>query len=74
MYIYVLPKLTKYILATISFDLWMSKWAHDIFFLVINFLKYDWETKQMTVGLFEATNTTSQVLANNLTKLLNQYG
>jgi hypothetical protein len=28
----------------------------------------------MTIGLFEATKTTSQALANNLTKLLNQYG
>jgi hypothetical protein len=45
----------------------MSKWAHDIFFLVINFLRYDWETKQMTIGLFEATKTTSQALTNNLT-------
>jgi hypothetical protein len=52
----------------------MSKWAHDIYFLVINFLRYDWEIKQMTIGLFEATKTTSQILANDLTKLLNQYG
>jgi hypothetical protein len=52
----------------------MSKWAHDIYVFVINFLRYDWETKKMTIGLFEATKTTSQALANNLTKLLNQYG
>ncbi len=69
-----MPKLTNYILTTTSFDSWMSKWAHDIYFLVINFLRYDWEIKQMTIGLFEATKTTSQILANDLTKLLNQYG
>jgi hypothetical protein len=28
---YVLPKLTNFIYATTSFDLWMSKGAHDIF-------------------------------------------
>jgi hypothetical protein len=25
-----------------SFDLWMSKGGHDIFALVINFLRVDW--------------------------------
>jgi hypothetical protein len=35
--VYVLPKLEDYI-STRSFDLWMSKGAHDIFVLVINFL------------------------------------
>jgi hypothetical protein len=28
----------------------------------------------MTIGLFQATKTTSQALTNNLTKLLIQYG
>jgi hypothetical protein len=36
--VYVLPKLANYIFATTSFDLWMSKGAHDIFSLVIKFL------------------------------------
>jgi hypothetical protein len=39
--VYVLPKLEDYIF-TRSFDLWMSKGAHDIFTLVINFLGSDW--------------------------------
>jgi hypothetical protein len=34
--VYVLPKLGDYIFAT-SFDLWMSKGAHDIFAFVIYF-------------------------------------
>jgi hypothetical protein len=38
--VYVLPKLEDYI-STRSFDLWMSKGAHDIFALVINFLGSD---------------------------------
>jgi hypothetical protein len=39
--VYVLPKLTNYISTTTRFDLWMSKGAHDIFALVINFLGFD---------------------------------
>jgi hypothetical protein len=41
---------------------------------VINFSKFDWELKQMTMGLFEATTFTNQALATNLIKLLDQYG
>jgi len=38
---YFFPKLIDYIYVT-SFDLWISKGAHDIFALVINFMIYDW--------------------------------
>jgi hypothetical protein len=48
--------------------------GHDIFVLIINFLGYDWKPKEMTIGLYEAIKTTSQILANNLTKLLDPYG
>jgi hypothetical protein len=72
--IYVLPKLTNCIFATTSFGLWMSKGAHDIFVLVINFLGFDWQPKQVTIGLFEAIEFIKQALANNLTKLFDQYG
>jgi hypothetical protein len=27
------------------------QWAHKLFFLVINFLGFDWELKQMTIKL-----------------------
>jgi hypothetical protein len=53
--VYVLPKLTDCIFATLSFDLWMLKGAHDIFALVIIFLKCDWQPKQVTIGFFNAT-------------------
>jgi hypothetical protein len=72
--IYVLPKLIDYISTTSSFDLWMLKGVHDIFALVINFLGCDWQPKRITIGLFEATKITRQALANNLTKLFDQYG
>jgi hypothetical protein len=48
----------------------MFKGVHDIFALVINFLGFDWQPKQVTIGLFEATKTIGQALANNLIKLL----
>jgi hypothetical protein len=39
--VYGLPKLTDCTSTTIIFNLWMSKGAHDIFALVINFLGFD---------------------------------
>jgi hypothetical protein len=39
---YVLPKLEDCISIIAKFDLWMSKGAHDIFALMINFLKFIW--------------------------------
>jgi hypothetical protein len=70
--VYVLPKLTYCISTTTNFDLWMSKGAHDIFSLIINILGFDWQPKQVTISLFEATRTIKQELANNLTKLVDK--
>jgi hypothetical protein len=67
--IHVLPKLGNCIFAT-SFDLWMSKGTHDLFALVINFLGFDWQPKQVIIALFETIETTMQALVINLTKLL----
>jgi hypothetical protein len=36
----------------------MSKGAHDVFVLVINFLGFDWKPKHVTFGLFEVVETT----------------
>jgi hypothetical protein len=33
----------------------MSKGAHDIFDFIINVLGSNWQPKQLTIGLFEAT-------------------
>jgi hypothetical protein len=57
-----------------NFNLWMSKGSYNVFALVINFLSNDWQPKHVTIGLFEAIETTSQTLARNLTKLLDKYG
>jgi hypothetical protein len=52
----------------------MSKSVHDIFALVINFLGFDQQPKQVTIGLFETIETIVQALANNSIKLFDQYG
>jgi hypothetical protein len=35
---YVLPTLDSYVMVIASFDLWMSRFRHDTFTLVINFI------------------------------------
>jgi hypothetical protein len=55
-----------------SFDLWISKDGHDIFALVINFSKVNWQPKQITFNFFEPTNTSRQTLAKNLTNFLEE--
>ncbi len=71
---YVLLMLNDCSCATTSFDLWMSKGAHDVFVLVIKFLGFDWKPKHVTLGLFEATKSIRHVLVRNLIQLLNAYG
>lgn len=58
----------------VSFIMWMFCGTHDVFALLINFLRNDWKLKKITIGLFESLNTTRQALIRNLTKLLDQYG
>jgi hypothetical protein len=38
------------------------------------FWGFDWQPKQVTNGLFATTKTTRQIVTNNFTKLLDQYG
>jgi hypothetical protein len=71
---YVLPLLNDCSCATTSFDLWMSKGAHDVFILVIKFLGSNWKPKHIIFGLFEIVKTTWQALARNLIELLDAYG
>ncbi len=71
---YVCLALVDCFSTTVSFDLWMSKGAYDVFALMINFLSSDWQPKHVTIGLFEVTKTIGQTLTRNLTKLLDKYG
>jgi hypothetical protein len=52
----------------------MSKGAHDIFTIVINFKNRIGCQKHITIGLFEASKALGQALANNLKNILEQYG
>jgi hypothetical protein len=58
----------------LSFDLWISKGEHDIYFIIINFLGFNKQPKNITIGLFEGIKNTRQTLTKNLTKLFDQGG
>ncbi len=61
-------------LSTIAnFYLWMSKGAHDVFALVINFLNEEQQPQHIIIRLFEANESTKQAMARNLIELLDQY-
>jgi len=50
---FVMPTLESYITSTASFDLWMGKFGHDTFALVINFINSHCVPCHVTMGLFE---------------------
>ncbi len=58
----------------VSFDLWMSKGAYDVFALVINFLDENWQPKKVKIGFSEVIEKIGQVLARNQRELSNSYG
>jgi hypothetical protein len=44
----------------------MSKVAHDIFTLVVNFLEANWQPKDVIIGFFKANETTEQAFVKSL--------
>jgi putative flippase GtrA len=56
---HVLSILVDCVFIITNFDLWMSKGAHNVFALVMNFLKEDWVTKHITIGLFNFSEISS---------------
>jgi hypothetical protein len=72
--LYVSPALAEWHSLMVSFDLCMPKGAYDVFALVINFPSNDWQPKHVTIGLFEAIETTWQALAKIWRELLDKYG
>ncbi len=71
--LYVLPALVQCHFTIVSFNLWNSKAKHDIFTLVINFLRDGWQPKHINLGVYEPINTIGQTLAKKLIKLLDNY-
>lgn len=50
--------LNSNVMTITSFDLWISRFAHNTFALVTHFIKSQCVPSHVIVGLFEATNTT----------------
>jgi hypothetical protein len=69
---FVMPSLESCITTT-SFDLWMSRFGHDTFALVINFINSHWVPCDVTMGLFEATDTFGIIMATEVKDLLLSY-
>lgn len=46
------------VIATIIFDLWMSKCGYDVLCMVVNLINMFWTPSHVTIGLFEAEYTT----------------
>jgi len=67
---YVLVILTKCVFTLANYDLWVSKMAHDVFALIVNFLKENWMLKHITIKLFETFETVGQTLIRSLQNLL----
>jgi hypothetical protein len=63
---YVVLALANYLSITCTFDLWMSKRAHDFFAYVVTFISSDLEANHVTIGLFEMIDTSSAVMAPKL--------
>jgi hypothetical protein len=52
-----LQPLESCVIAMTSFDLWMSKFGHNTFVIVINFIKSQWVPCHVIMAFFETTNT-----------------
>ncbi len=64
--LYVSPTLKKCSCTTLSFDVCMSKGAHDTFVHVINFLEIEQQPKKFTLDFLEVANIFGKTLAKSL--------
>jgi hypothetical protein len=63
---YVVFALANYLSITCTFDLWMSKGAHDFSTCVVNFISSDLEANHMMIGLFEMIDTSNAAMVPKL--------
>lgn len=70
---YVQLALASCMSATCTFDLWMSIGTHDMFVVIANFIFNKWESKHVTIGLFEAIATNGVAMAPKLWELLDTF-
>ncbi len=52
----------------------MSKGAHDIFAMVVNFMSINWEPKHATIRLFEANDTSDANMTMKLKQIFDKFG
>jgi hypothetical protein len=51
----------------------LSKGAHDVFAMVVNFLYTNWELKHITIGLFKAHDTSGGTMIIKLKQFLDKF-
>jgi len=73
MKMHMLLTITQCVIATTTFDLWMSKTNFDMFVLVISFINDDWVAYHVIVRLFEALYTFGATLVEQMKYLLVEY-
>ena len=70
---YVLPLINSCQTASITSNLWMSRIGWDTFALVVNFIDDYWVPHHVTVGFFEAQDTSGASLAEIVKPLLDEF-
>jgi hypothetical protein len=70
---YVIPALDSCVTTITFFNFWMSKFGHDMFILVIDFINSLWVSCHVTVGLFEAIDTSKVAIVSHVKNLLSSY-
>jgi hypothetical protein len=70
---YVQPTLAKCLTTTYTFHLWMSKGAHDIFAVVINFLSTNWEPNHIIIGLFEVDDMSGTTMVVKFKHIFDKF-
>jgi hypothetical protein len=70
---YVQLALVECLTTICAFDLWMSKRAHDVFVVIVNFLSTNWEPKHIIIGLFEANDTNGATMAMKFKHILDKF-
>jgi hypothetical protein len=64
---YVILALDSCVTSITFFDLWMFKFGHDMFIHVVDFINSLWVSCHVTMGLFEATNTSTVTIVTHCT-------
>ncbi len=70
---YVIPALDSCVTSITFFDLWMFRFGHDMFILVINFINSLWVSCHVIMGLFKVIDTSKVAIGTHVKNLLSSY-